>query len=151
VSPDGRVMTAAAGRAIGPVGTAARATAGAGAIAYSVATQEMGAWDVAAGLVGLPLLATAIDLAVRRAGAPASTWERSLAVAALALAAATAVTFVTPVDAGAIFLFLGFSLLVVAVRGDAGCEVLAVSNAVAARRERTGCVAFAAIDSAERS
>jgi hypothetical protein len=55
---------------------------------------------------------------------------------------------VTPIDAGAIWLFFGVSLVVVAVRGDAGCEALAIPKAIFGRREQTGCVAF--IDSLER-
>jgi hypothetical protein len=38
---------------------------------------------------------------------------------------------------------------VAAVRGDAGCEAVAIPNAIFRRRERTGCVAFALVDSLE--
>jgi hypothetical protein len=68
----------------------------------------------------------------------------------LFLAIAVGLTFVTPVDAGSILLFLGASLLIVAIRGDAACEVLAVVNLIAGRRDRTGCLAFAPVDSLER-
>jgi hypothetical protein len=67
----------------------------------------------------------------------------------LILASATALTYVTPIDAGAIWLFLGVSLLVAGVRGDAGCEAVAIPNAIFGRRERTGCVAFTLVDSLE--
>ncbi|MGH2985254.1 MAG: YgaP family membrane protein [Solirubrobacterales bacterium] len=145
-------------RQIGPIGTIARAAVGLAAIAFAIA-QGVGAWDVAAGLVGLPLLASGLYLLVAaaygrgRAGhalsTPTGTWAVSVVVLVLVIAAATAITYVTPVDAGAIWLFFGASLLLVAARGDAGCEVLAVANAFAGRRESTGCIAFAPVDSIE--
>jgi hypothetical protein len=145
-------------RRIGPIGTIARAAAGLAAIAFAIA-QGVGAWDVAAALVGLPLLASglyALAAAGYRRGqgahalsTPTGTWAVSVVVLVLVVALAIAITYLTPVDAGAIWLFFGASLLLVAARGDAGCEVLAVANAFAGRRESTGCVAFAAVDSIE--
>ena len=145
-------------RQIGPIGTIARAALGLAAIAFSIA-QGMGAWDVAAGLVGLPLLASGLyacaaaaygrGQAAHALSTPAGTWAVSVVVLVLVIATAIAITHVTPVDAGAIWLFFGASLLLVAARGDAGCEVLAVANAFAGRRESTGCIAFAPVDSIE--
>ena len=73
----------------------------------------------------------------------------SIAVLVLVLAIGTGLTFVSPIDGAAIFLFFGGSLLVIAARGDAGCEVLGIVNALAGRREATGCIAFAPVDSVE--
>ena len=67
----------------------------------------------------------------------------------LIIAIGVGMTFVTPIDAGALWLFFGTSLLLVAVRGDAGCEVVAFSNAIAGHRDTTGCVAFAPVDRLE--
>ncbi|MGH3452596.1 MAG: hypothetical protein ACRDQW_18220 [Haloechinothrix sp.] len=148
----------AVNRQIGPLGTSARAAVGLAAIAVAI-TLGVGAWDVAAGLVGLPLLAgglyavTAAAYGRGRAGhplsTPAGTWAISVVVLVSVISVATAITYVTPVDAGAIWLFFGASLLLVAARGDAGCEVLAVVNAFAGRRGSTGCIALAPVDSIE--
>jgi hypothetical protein len=146
-------------REIGPIGTAARAIAGAAAIAYAVVAHALGAWDVAAGLIAFPIVASLLHAAVaagydrvamgRYWSRSARTWVVSVAVLALVLAIGIALTFVTPIDGGSIFLFFGASLLIVAARGDAGCEVLAIVNAISGHRDRTGCVAFAPVDSLE--
>jgi hypothetical protein len=143
-------------RRIGPIGTIARAAAGLAMIAFAIA-HGVGAWDVATGLVGLPLLAGGLYVLVAGASrrgrgehgpaTPTGLWAVSVVVLLMVIAVATAITYLTPVDAGAIWLFFGASLLLVAARGDAGCEVLAVVNAVAGRRQSTGCIAFAPIDS----
>lgn len=74
------------------------------------------------------------------------TWFINLSVLASVLVIATALTYATPIDAGAIWLFFGISMIVAALRGDAGCEVLAFANATSGHRDSTGCVAFAPID-----
>jgi hypothetical protein len=149
----------AVNRQIGPIGTAVRAIAGLAAIAYPIARDGFGPWDVAAALVAFPALAALLYVAVsrvyegtpalRRSASATRTWTISVAVLVLVLAVGTGLTFVSPVDGGAIFLFFGGSLLVVAARGDAGCEVLGIVNALAGRRESTGCIAFAPVDAAE--
>jgi hypothetical protein len=47
-------------------------------------------------------------------------------------------------------LFYGTSMLLAAVRGYAGCEVLAVSNWLLGRDDQIGCLLFWPIDHAER-
>jgi hypothetical protein len=146
-------------RQIGPIGTAARAMLGSAAIAYTVVADGLGPWDVAAGLLAFPILASLLHAVVASAYERAAmgrawsrstrTWVVSVAVLALFLAIAVGLTFVTPIDAGSIFLFFGASLLIVAARGDAACEVLAVVNAITGHRDGTGCVAFAPVDSVE--
>lgn len=42
-------------------------------------------------------------------------------------------------------------VLLAALRGYAGCEVLAVSNWLLRRADQVGCVVFAPVDLAERS
>jgi hypothetical protein len=146
-------------RLIGPIGTAARAIGGAAAIAYTVVAHGLAVWDVAAGLIAFPILASLLHTAVssaydrmatgRTSSRSTRTWMISVTVLALILVIGIGLTFVTPIDGGAIFLFFGASLLIVAARGDAGCEVLAVVNAISGHRDKTGCVAFAPVDSLE--
>ncbi len=51
----------------------------------------------------------------------------------------------------AALIFYGASMLLAAVRGYAGCEVLAVSNWLLRRDDQVGCVVFAPVDLVERS
>ena len=51
---------------------------------------------------------------------------------------------------GAAFLFYGASMLLAAVRGYAGCEVLAVSNWLLRRDDQVGCMVLSPIDHLER-
>jgi hypothetical protein len=145
---------------IGPIGVVSHSVTGIALIVLAIAFH--GLWDVVAALVVLPLLSMVLHrlltAAVRAsAGRPrpnaasssAITWATNVGALALILAIGTGLTFLTPIDGGAIWLFLGGSLLVVAARGDAGCEALAIPNALTGHRERTGCIAFAPIDSLE--
>lgn len=50
----------------------------------------------------------------------------------------------------AALLFYGASMLLAAVRGYAGCEVLAVSNWLLGRDDQIGCLLFWPVDHAER-
>jgi hypothetical protein len=148
-------------RALGPIGTAARAIAGGGLIVVPIASHGLALWDAFAALVVLPALSVALDRLItvgvarlagvtgRLASDATRTWSVHLSALVLIAASATALTYVTPIDAGAIWLFFGVSLVVAAVRGDAGCEAVAIPNAILRRRERTGCVAFALVDSLE--
>jgi hypothetical protein len=148
-------------RALGPIGTAARAIAGGVLILVPIASDGLALWDAFGALVVLPALSVALDrllavgvsrlaaIAGRLASEVTRTWSVHLTALILILASATALTYVTPIDAGAIWLFFGVSLVVAATRGDAGCEAVAIPNAIFRRRERTGCVAFALVDSLE--
>ncbi len=51
----------------------------------------------------------------------------------------------------ATMIFYGTTMLVAAVRGYAGCEVLAVSNWLLGRDDQVGCLLFEPIDRAERA
>lgn len=46
--------------------------------------------------------------------------------------------------------YLGVSLLVAAIRGYAGCEVLAISNWVTGRDDQVGCIVLSPIDAIEK-
>jgi hypothetical protein len=59
------------------------------------------------------------------------------------------VLFLIPATRVATLLFYGLSLLLAAVRGYAGCEVLAISNWLLRRDDQVGCVVFSPIDAVE--
>ena len=60
-----------------------------------------------------------------------------------------AVFFMFDPTRDAAFVFYGASLLIAALRGYAGCEVLAISNWVLGRDDQVGCVVFSPIDAME--
>jgi hypothetical protein len=147
------------GREIGPVGTAARLIVAAAALVLPAALDEFSSWDLLVGLAALPLLATAGFAAVRagyerhvpgglasQAGTccGASTWLLAIVLAGvIPLAAFTPVTFT------AFWLWIGASLVLAAVRGYGGCEILAFPNTLTGRRDQVGCIIFTPIDQAE--
>jgi hypothetical protein len=147
--------------ALGPIGVASRALAGIALIVLPIVSHGLAVWDVIGALAVLPAISVAFHhLLTAAAGRPAlstgrlgsssaGTWTINLSALVVILAIGTVLTYVTPIDAGAIWLFFGFSLLVAAVRRDAACEALAIPNALRGQRERTGCIAFAAVDSLE--
>lgn len=53
------------------------------------------------------------------------------------------------VASDAALVFYGTSMLLAALRGYAGCEVLAVSNRLLGRDDQVGCVVFSPIDHLE--
>ncbi len=60
--------------------------------------------------------------------------------------------FVSPLwfTSDATLIFVGSSLLLAALRGDAGCEFLACSNWLLRRSDQLACAVFTPIDSLER-
>jgi hypothetical protein len=146
-------------RKIGPIGTASRVVGGLIAIAVPIALSGIGWWDVAAALVALPLITTAVSALVT-AGyeryAPESLARRhsicsgpACVLVAGVVAVAIALSIATPVNEVAIWSFFGVSMLVAALRGYAGCEVLAIPNAITGRTDQIGCVLYTPIDAAE--
>jgi hypothetical protein len=65
------------------------------------------------------------------------------------LGIAIALTFVTPANEPAIWIFFGVSMLVAAASGQGGCEVVAVPNALRGRGDRVECVLYGPVDAAE--
>jgi hypothetical protein len=132
-----------------------------GVVAIVVPIEVWGAtwWDWAAGLLGLPLLAAATGAAVAAVyGRRASTqptgprpmgWGAALMLVALVIGGATGLTYVTPVDGTAIWIFLGSSMLLAAAKGYGGCELLAFANAITGHRHQIGCLLYGPIDAAE--
>ena len=152
-------LTGGGAREIGPIGAASRAVVGLIAIAVPIALSGIGWWDVAAALVVLPLITLALSEVVTagyRRYAPRSLMRRhsicsgpGCALVAAVVGVAIALTIATPVSEVAIWSFFGVSMLVAAVRGYAGCEVLAIPNAITDRRDQIGCILFTPIDAAE--
>jgi hypothetical protein len=146
-------------REIGPIGTVSRVVAGAVAIVVPIALEGIGWWDLPALLVA-PLVATATaGLLTRtlgsvggdgRTGRDAICSPGACALIGVLVAAAVALGALTPANGDVVFWgFLGASMLLAAVRGDGGCELLAFPNAITGRRDRIGCVLFTPIDAAE--
>ncbi|MDQ4047883.1 MAG: hypothetical protein M3131_00630 [Actinomycetota bacterium] len=154
------IARSASGRQIGPIGTVGRIAGGLAAIAVPIALSGITWWDIGGALVALPLLAmlaaVAVDASYRRhpADPPRSdqsaAWIRNSLAVAIVLGAGTGLTFVSPVDGTAIWAFVGLSLLIAALRGDGGCEVVALPNALVGRRDPIGCVVYAPIDTLEK-
>jgi hypothetical protein len=143
------------GRLIGPVGTASRVAIGVAAIVLAGYRGDLTWWDGAAAVAGFPLVAAIALPALRGArtrlftAATAPGGPRRYVVSVVVVAFAVGLTFATPADAPAVWLWIGVSLLLAAARGDAGCEVLAVANLLTGRRESVGCMLFTPIDAAE--
>jgi hypothetical protein len=145
-------------RRIGAVGTAARLLVGLALLGSVLQGELAGPFRPAAwllGLVGLP--AVLLGWQSRRAhqGRPrlAATGlvGHSLNIAvflALYLTPWYAPSFGFTSD-GAL-LFYGTSMLLAALRGYGGCEVLAVPNWLLRRDDQVGCVVFSPIDQFER-
>ncbi|MGH3797937.1 MAG: hypothetical protein ACRDSP_23985 [Pseudonocardiaceae bacterium] len=142
-------------RRIGRIGTTVRVVVGLGLLVYVTVGEQAGRWFVLdswlLGLVGLPALAVAVQwLRARRTPARldmTGPWGYGISVA-LFLVLFLPQWFVPGMfvlwAAGVIF--FGASMLLAAVRGYAGCEVLAVSNWLLRRDDQVGCVVFTPVD-----
>jgi hypothetical protein len=146
-------------RAIGPLGTITRVAGGLIAIAVPIALSGIGWWDVAAALVAIPLITLALSALVTacyKRFAPATVSRRysicspqACVLVAGIIGVAIALDALTPVSEIAIWTFFGVSMLVAALRGYAGCEVLAIPNAITGREDQIGCILYTPIDRAE--
>jgi hypothetical protein len=146
-------------RDIGPIGTLARVLGGVLALAIPIALDGLGWWNLAAGLVGLPLVA-AVAFLVVRAGyerwvpgglAAQSGTCRGAACWLLGIVFGVfiPVAALTPVSGTAFWVWIGASLLLGAARGYGGCEILAFPNILTHRRDQVGCLLYTPIDRAE--
>ena len=140
-------------RRIGPYGTAARALGGLGLL-YLAGAVDGTPWDVdwydpVVGLVVLPGLALALGLFARRQGLGPlrSTGPR----AHLLNCALIVALLVNPYTSGGATLFYATTMLLAAWRGQPGCEITVISNAVLGRDDQVGCPLFLPIDAAESS
>ena len=146
-------------REIGPIGTVSRVIGGLVAIGLPTALDGIGWWDVGAALVVFPAMATVLAAAVT-AGyerfSPESPLRRhavcsgpGCVLTITIVAIAFTLSALTPVSDVAFWVWLGASMLLAAVRGYGGCEVLAFPNAITGRRDRIGCILYTPIDAAE--
>jgi hypothetical protein len=133
-------------RAIGPAGTVARIGAGFAAIAIAL-VGGVDWWSVPLGLVAIPLVATLGHAALVRRHPEAL--RRIDQAGACATALLVAPFLILPYTSEATWLWLGVSMVLAAARGDAGCEVLAISNWLLRRNDTVGCLVFTPIDRAE--
>lgn len=137
------------GRAIGPLGTLTRFGLSIALVSLATTGVLSNGVSPSDGILGLVVFPASLLLlaAARLRFTRASLRESNLLTFCLNFAIGFALFAVTP-DAFA--LFIALSLGVAAVRGYAGCEVLAVSNWLLRRDDEVGCVIFTPIDSAER-
>jgi hypothetical protein len=146
-------------REIGPIGTAARLVGAGAALALPTLLDDFSRWDLLVGLVGLPLLATVGFEAVRAGyeryvpggiGSRAGTcWGAACWLLAIVVAALIPLAAFTPVTDTSLWIWIGASLLLAAVRGYGGCEILAFPNALTGRRDQVGCILFTPLDQVE--
>jgi len=146
-------------RDVGPIGTAARLIVGlllVGLIVYGqLSSGHLSPATWALGLIGFPALVLAWHFwRIRRNPACFSDTSALSFALSLALPVALYLTgwFVPPLwfTSDATLLFVGSSLLLAALRGDAGCEFLALSNWLLRRSDQMACAIFTPIDSLER-
>lgn len=146
------------GRGIGTAGTAARLAVGLVLLGLVAATQahrgfEPLAWILALAAFPAVLLAGQWLRARRFPASMRATGPLGCAVnVAVFLALYLPGTYAPSLRpaSDAVLIFYAASMLLTAVRGYAGCEVLAVSNWLLRRDDQVGCVIFSPIDHLER-
>lgn len=156
--PEAAARSVRSGRAIGPAGTMARIAVGlvlAGIMTWVALTGPVSSVSWILGLVGFPAIVLAGQwLRARRNPAPlcACGPVGHGINAAVILALVLTPLYAPPlaVTANATGVFYGISMLVAALLGHGGCEVLAISNWLLRRDDQIGCVLFAPIDTWER-
>ena len=133
-------------RAIGIVGTIARATVGLGLILYIAGDLEL--YQVLLGLVVFPAMFILWQrLRLRRTQEPLrATGLADLVVSIVAIT----ILIVIPFTSNATVLFFAASMLVAAIRGYAGCQVTAITNWLLKRNDQVGCIVFSPIDALEK-
>jgi hypothetical protein len=153
-------------RHIGPIGTTARVVLGVFLVGYGLLGGTLvvshGHWrtgfeapGVVLGLIGFPALLLVWQW--MRARRDATRFEATGPVGTAINMAVFLALFLTPwyapafsFTSDAAVVFYGASMLLAAVRGYGGCEVLAVSNWVLGRDDQVGCFVFGPVDYAER-
>jgi hypothetical protein len=147
-------------REIGPHGTTARLAVGFAVLLLAWLTGGFSSWNLVAGIAGIPMVSL---VALRWLGTPKAQQGDSsptscsnglygrpgtteCGLLALVAALVVAVSFVSPIDEGSIWIWLGASFLLSAFLGLPGCEMVAIPNLVTGRRHRLPCFLFHAID-----
>ena len=130
-------------RKIGVWGTLARVCLGS-ALLIAAYGRGIGLTDLAIGVVALPA-AVALVLAFRGRDAPelrlfgTKGYAINFGIGLVLLVVATVPALI----------FYGVSMLLAAVRGYPGCEILAITNWLSKRDDRMACPVFSPIDAAE--
>lgn len=143
--------TSGSSRRIGRWGTASRAVAGVGTLAWGLAVPHNDpmldlplagsrTWGIVAGVVLLPALVT---LLVGLRGRSAPPLRLGHGPASLVTVGVILLAEVFPV---AVLTWIGATLLLLAVLGRGGCEVLAVPNLLLRHRDYLVCLPFSAVD-----
>ena len=140
-------------RAIGAVGTIGRLALGSGMLYFALSDAGRLDWglqwhEALLGLAVFPavlLMGQALRLRFFSSARLSATGPVGFCVN---LAVGYAL-FAIPFTRDATALFYGASLLLAAVRGYAGCEVLAISNWLLGRDDQVGCVVFSPLDAVE--
>ncbi len=134
-------------RPIGPLGTAVRVLLGA-AMVYAAFAIDGLTWRE--GLLGIVVFPATLLLGQWLRARRTLTPLRATGPIGHALNIAILIgLLLTPVLRDATLLFYGGSMLLAALRGYAGCEVLAVSNWALRRDDQVGCVVFSPLDALE--
>ena len=135
-------------RRIGPVGTVPR-LAGAGALIWVAVGQGDGVqwWDAALGLALFPGVVLAAQLL--RLRYTRDTLQATNGLGFCLTTGVAAALFLVEATQDAALLFFGSSLVLAALRGYAGCEVLAISNWLLRRNDQVGCLVYSPIDELE--
>jgi hypothetical protein len=139
---------------IGPWGIVTRAIAGAGSVAWALAVPHhhplldlplagSRTWGSVAGIVLLPGLVT---LAVALRGRSAPPLRLGHGAACLVTASVVLLAQFFPV---AVLTWIGATLLLLAILGDSGCELLALPNLLLRRNDYLVCLPFSAVDAWE--
>ncbi len=142
------------GRHIGPLGTAARVIVGLGlfgSVTYGHVAGELRPAPWVLGLVGFP--AVLLGWQRWRARRYPARLEATGPLAQVLNVAVFLALYLTPdyvpalwATSDAALAFYGASMLLAALRGYGGCEVLAVSNWLLRRDDQLGCLLFAPVD-----
>ena len=135
-------------RRIGPVGTGARLLVGLVMLWQLLWVDgDFPVWSWILGLVGFPAVLLAWQRwRIRR---HPSRLQATGPLAHVINIGIFAVLYGIEATSDPALVFYGTSMLLAAVRGDAGCEVLAVSNWLLRRDDQIGCVLFSPVDAAE--
>lgn len=156
-----QVRPASTGRAIGRWGTTARVLVGGyllGSVVVGSFTGD-GVFEAESWLFGLVALPAVVlgSQAWRARGRPARLVAYTgpaghLITLSVFLAMYGTTWYAPPVDfmSDGALLFFGGSMLLAAVRGYAGCEVMAISNWLLRRDDQVGCLLFDPVDRVER-
>lgn len=135
-------------RQIGRIGTAARVLVGVylvGSVLQVDGDFPFWAWVV--GLVGFP--AVLLSWQRWRISRNPSRLQATGPLAHAINIAIFLVLYSIEATSDPALVFYGTSMLLAALRGDAGCEVLAVSNWLLRRDDQIGCAVFWPVDTAE--